>query len=106
MGRVQLIRLLAYRTLARLVIKLARPIILLTVLVSSSSSDAPLRPVVDSQSHSTPIRKLTLISKRVLRRIMATKESLFKFGIFVPRNDREAESSPEASRWKAGRDLE
>jgi hypothetical protein len=53
-----------------------------------------------------PIRKLVLLSKRILRRIMAAKESLVKFGIFVPRNDREADSSPEASRWKAGRDLE
>ena len=61
--------------------------------------DAPLVPV-------SPIRKLVLLSKRVLRRIMAAKESLFKFGTFVPRNDREAESSPEAARWKAGRSLE
>ena len=29
-----------------------------------------------------------------------------KFGIFVPRNSREADESPEAPRWKAGRDLE
>jgi hypothetical protein len=54
----------------------------------------------------TSCRKLVLLSKRVLRRIMAAKESLVKFGTFVPRNDREADTSPEASRWKAGRDLE
>jgi hypothetical protein len=53
-----------------------------------------------------PIRKLVLLTKRVLRRIMAAKESLFKFGTFVPKNDREAESSPEAARWRAGRTLE
>ncbi len=47
-----------------------------------------------------------LLSKLVLRRVMAAKESIFKFGTFVPRNDRQADSSPEASRWKAGRDLE
>ncbi len=52
------------------------------------------------------IRKLVLLSKRVLRRVMAARESLVKFGTFVPRNDREADQSPEASRWKAGRDLE
>jgi hypothetical protein len=52
------------------------------------------------------IRKLVLLSKRVLRRVMAARESLVKFGTFVPRNDREADLSPEASRWKAGRDLE
>jgi hypothetical protein len=43
---------------------------------------------------------------RQLRRVMAAKESLFKFGTFVPRSEREAESSPEAPRWRAGRDLE
>jgi hypothetical protein len=37
---------------------------------------------------------------------MAAKESIFKYGTFVPKNDREADSSPEASRWKAGRTLE
>jgi hypothetical protein len=53
-----------------------------------------------------PFRKLVFLSKRILRRVMAAKESIFKFGTFVPKNDREAESSPEATRWKAGRDLE
>jgi len=37
---------------------------------------------------------------------LAAKESIFKYGTFVPKNDREADSSPEASRWKAGRTLE
>jgi hypothetical protein len=49
---------------------------------------------------------MVLLSKRILRRVMAAKESIFKFGTFVPQNDRQADSSPEASRWKAGRDLE
>jgi hypothetical protein len=51
-------------------------------------------------------RQLSFISKRVLRRILAAKESLVKFGTFVPRNDRQADMSPEATIWKAGRDLE
>jgi hypothetical protein len=38
--------------------------------------------------------------------VLAAKESIFKFGVFVPKGDRQADSSPEASRWKAGRDLE
>ncbi len=57
-------------------------------------------------SRFSPCRKLVLLSKKVLRRVMAAKESLFKFGTFVPKNEREAESSPEAARWKAGRNLE
>jgi hypothetical protein len=52
------------------------------------------------------IGKLVMISKKILRRVLAAKESLCKFGVFVPKNDRQADSSPEASRWKAGRDLE
>jgi hypothetical protein len=47
-----------------------------------------------------------ILTIRQLRRIMAAKESIFKYGIFVPKSEREAESSPEAPRWRAGRDLE
>jgi hypothetical protein len=47
-----------------------------------------------------------LLSQRILRRVLSAKESIFKFGTFVPKNDRQANSSPEAPRWKAGRDLE
>ena len=39
--------------------------------------------------------RLVLLSKKVLRKILAAKESIFKFGTFVPANDREADSSPE-----------
>jgi hypothetical protein len=47
-----------------------------------------------------------ILSIRQLRRVLTARETLFKFGIFVPKNDREANASPEAPRWKAGRDLE
>jgi hypothetical protein len=47
-----------------------------------------------------------LLSPKQIRRVLAARETLFKFGTFVPRNDREADTSPEATRWKAGRDLE
>jgi hypothetical protein len=51
-------------------------------------------------------RRLVYLSQRILRRILAAKESLFKFGTFVPRTDKEADKSPEADRWRAGRALE
>jgi hypothetical protein len=51
-------------------------------------------------------RTRIVLTVRQLRRIMAAKENLFKFGVFVPRSEREAKASPEAPRWKAGRDLE
>jgi hypothetical protein len=65
--------------------------------VAGSSGSSGFRP---------SIVKMGLISKRILRRIMAAKESLVKFGTFVPRNDRQADESPEAPRWRAGQDLE
>ncbi len=47
-----------------------------------------------------------VLTTRQLCRVMAAKESLFKSGTFVPRSEREADASPEAPRWRAGRDLE
>jgi hypothetical protein len=41
-----------------------------------------------------------------MRRILNAKESIFKYGIFVPRNDKDADSSPEHARWASGRTLE
>ena len=68
-----------------------------TPSAAGSSGSSAFRPA---------IVKACLISKKILRRIMAAKESLVKFGTFVPRNDRQADESPEAPRWRAGRDLE
>ncbi len=76
---------------------------------SSSQTNSPATGGRGNVSRSAfPVRKIVLLSQRVLRRVMAAKESLFKFGTFVPKNDREAESSPEAARWRwrAGRTLE
>jgi hypothetical protein len=49
--------------------------------------------------------RLVFLSQKV-RKVLAAKESLFKIGTFVPANDREADSSPESHRWRAGRSLE
>ncbi len=68
----------------------------------SSSSIAPAAALLGSSL----LRREVLLSRRALRRILAAKESLFKFGIFVTKNDREADSSPEAVNWDAGRTLE
>jgi hypothetical protein len=46
------------------------------------------------------------LSTRVLRKILKAQETLFKFGTMIPRSDREAELSPEAIRWRSGRQLE
>jgi hypothetical protein len=50
-------------------------------------------------------RKIFLTTK-TLRRILNFKESIMKYGIFVPRNDHEADISPEHLRWDSGRQLE
>jgi hypothetical protein len=47
-----------------------------------------------------------VLSSKIIIRILKAKESMFKYGTFVPRSDREAEQSPEAPRWRSGRTLE
>jgi hypothetical protein len=74
--------------------------------LSSEVGEVTVTPPRDSTLFGSTVRKLALISQRVLRRILVAKESIFKFGTFVPKNEREANSSTEAARWKAGRDLE
>ncbi len=51
-------------------------------------------------------KQMVFLSQRTIRKVLAAKETLFKFGTFVPRNESEALRSPEAPRWIAGRDLE
>jgi hypothetical protein len=46
------------------------------------------------------------LSARTMRKILKAQETLFKYGTLIPRSDREAELSPEAVRWKSGRQLE
>ncbi len=46
------------------------------------------------------------LSTRVLRKILKAQETLFKFETMIPRSDREAEMSPEAVRWRSGRQQE
>jgi hypothetical protein len=49
---------------------------------------------------------LAPISPRLMRRILRFNVSIFKYGVQIPRNEKEADNSPERHRWKAGRDLE
>jgi hypothetical protein len=51
------------------------------------------------------IRK-ALLSSKTIRRILNFKESILKYGVFVPRNENEADASPEHLRWSSGRQLE
>jgi hypothetical protein len=70
------------------------------VLIKASSA------MVSSSPETIPTARRVLLSPRTIRKILVAKETLFKFGTFVPRNELEAQRSPEASRWLAGRDLE
>ena len=70
------------------------------------SMGSDISPRSSQRAIRVPSLSPVFLTRRVFRRIMAAKESIFKYGTFVPKNDREAESSPEASRWKAGRTLE
>jgi hypothetical protein len=46
------------------------------------------------------------ISKSDIKLMLSARPSIFKFGVQVPRNDGEADRSPERIQWKAGRTLE
>ncbi len=52
------------------------------------------------------VSNVKILPSKTIIRILKTQESLFKYGTFIPRNDREAEISPEAPRWRSGRTLE
>jgi hypothetical protein len=49
---------------------------------------------------------LRTMSSANIRRVLKGQVSLFKYGVMVPRNDSEADRSPERRQWRAGRDLE
>jgi hypothetical protein len=53
-----------------------------------------------------PIHATRLLAIKTIRKILKMQESLFKYGTYVPRNDKEASASPEANRWKSGKQLE
>jgi hypothetical protein len=53
-----------------------------------------------------PIHATRMLATKTIRRILKMQESLFKYGTFIPRNDKEANASPEAIRWQSGRQLE
>jgi hypothetical protein len=46
------------------------------------------------------------LNSKSVRRILSARESIFKYGIYLPRNDRDADASPEKMRWRSGRQLE
>ncbi len=54
----------------------------------------------------TGLSRRMFLSVKTMRRILAAKETIHKYGVFVPRNNREADSSPESVRWASGRQLE
>jgi hypothetical protein len=47
-----------------------------------------------------------IMSDRVIRRVLRAQETIFKYGTLIPRNDAEANRSPEAKRWMSGKQLE
>jgi hypothetical protein len=57
------------------------------------------------QAVSSISRKIFLGTKSI-RRILNFKESIFKYGVLIPKNDHEADTAPEAKRWASGKELE
>jgi hypothetical protein len=52
------------------------------------------------------VANVKILPSRVIIRILKAQDTLFKYGTMIPKNDREAEQSPEAPRWRSGRTLE
>jgi hypothetical protein len=52
------------------------------------------------------VANVKALSSKTIIRILKAQDSLFKYGTLIPKNDREAEQSPEAPRWRSGRTLE
>jgi hypothetical protein len=69
--------------------------------VASAYTSAP----IGSPSSPTPPPGPHLNAKTI-RRILAARETIFKYGIYLPRSDHDADTSPESVRWKSGRQLE
>jgi hypothetical protein len=93
----------------------ARPVVTLasvTALASSASSFPVAQFDVASAYVSADIRSSFSASPgphlntKTLRRILAARETIFKHGIYLPRSDHDADTSPESARWKSGRQLE
>ncbi len=63
-------------------------------------------PKHDQSTISTIFTGLKILSVKTMRRILNFKESLMKYGLFLPKNDNEADASPECVRWGSGRQLE
>jgi hypothetical protein len=94
---------------------------MLSALVTATS-DLPTCPSFDvssaylSSSAEPPLGLSTMLdypsthgphlNSKVVRRILAARESIFKYGIYLPRNDFDADVSPERTRWNSGRQLE
>jgi hypothetical protein len=66
----------------------------------------PMYGIMSKREGLRGIHTAKSLATRTIRRILKMQESLFKYGTYVPRNDKEAEASPEAVRWKSGRQLE
>jgi hypothetical protein len=74
------------------------------LLIASPTEIKPGTQTFEDESQGLP--RKALLTKKTLRRILNFKESIMKYGVFVPRNDSEADKSPEAARWDSGRQLE
>ena len=65
-----------------------------------------LPPVLRRTKRNVQKQKRLVLSTKCIRRILNFKESIFKYGVLVPKNDKEADASPEAKRWSSGKELE
>ena len=76
------------------------------VRLLSAKQQAPVYGTMNVRQITALATKVKFLPARILRKILKAQETLFKYGTLIPKSDREAELSPEAVRWRSGRQLE
>jgi hypothetical protein len=69
-------------------------------------SSAYLPSGLDHSATSFPRPHPVHLKAKVIRRMFAARETIFKYGVYLTRNDRDADASSERVRWQSGRQLE
>ncbi len=78
----------------------------LMVRLMSTKRIHPIYGTMLAPRISSLVTGVKILSSKIIIKILKAQETMFKYGTFIPRNDREAELSPEAHRWRSGRTLE
>ncbi len=75
-------------------------------ILKSALMGRPVYSTMHARKNTVLVPNIKFLNTQVLRKILKAQEALLKYDTLIPRSDREAELSPEAVRWRSGRQLE